>query len=117
MVMTVGTTEQVMETQPLQIGPVKVVSNSRQEGRICSISYWPGSRFVMTRGSSISVQLPTRRVKNSPQGKLGPVMRMRSVRGVQLWLPQGSRRMLWITSVGPLSLPTQQNCVGLHSSG
>lgn len=84
MVMTVGTQEQVMDTQPLQIGPVKVVSYSRQEERICSISYWPGVRPVMTSGSSTSVQLPTRRVKNSPSGKLGPHTRMRSVRGVQL---------------------------------
>ena len=43
----------------------------------------------MTSGSSISVQLPARRVKLSPQGKLGPVTRMWKVRGVQLWLPHG----------------------------
>ena len=40
MVITVGTQELVMETQPLQMGPVKVVSYSRQqEPESCSISY------------------------------------------------------------------------------
>ena len=74
MVMTVGTGDAVMLMQPPEIGPVNVVSYSlwhpqaQPEPVTSSSSYWPGSRWVITSGSSISVQLPARRVKVSPQG-------------------------------------------------
>ena len=76
MVMTVGTGDAVMLIQPFEIGPVNVVSYSlwhpqpqaQPDPVTSSSSYWPGSSWVMTSGSSISVQLPARRVKVSPQG-------------------------------------------------
>lgn len=71
----------------------------------------------MTSGSSSSMQLPARSVKTSPHGKLGPVMRILNVRGVQLWLPQGSSEIWWMTRVAPFSQPAQHMCVGLQQMG
>ena len=67
-----------------------------------------GAGREATSGSSSSRQLPARSWKTSPQGKLGPVTRILNVRGVQLWLPQGSSTILWMTSVAPSCVPAQE---------